>query len=117
MSSGTRVQIRIGRNLCRMTYLVQRERNRLYFSYDGLRDICNRLKVMNALFRALVSTPGLVGAYIESARAVSFGGIRGAGDRQVTCEATIVTVNGERIERTGTVTRDSAGAYNGQWAG
>jgi len=81
------------------------------------RDVCNRPKVMDALFRALVSAPGLVGAHIESARAVSSASIRGAGDRQVTCEATIVTANGERIERAGTVTRDSGGTYNGQWAG
>ena len=81
------------------------------------RDICNRPKVMDALFRALVSTPGLVGAHIESARTISSGRIRGMEDRQVTCEATIVTVNGERIERTGTVARDSGGTYDGQWAG
>jgi hypothetical protein len=81
------------------------------------RDICNRPKVMDALFRALVSTPGLVGARIENARTVSLGRIRGTEDRQVTCEATIVTVNGERIERTGTVARNSGGTYDGQWAG
>lgn len=82
----------------------------------GQRDICNRPKVMDALFRALVSAPGLVGAHIESAR-ISPGSIRGMGDRQVTCEATIVVMNGDRIERTGIVTRDSGGTYSGQWAG
>jgi hypothetical protein len=81
------------------------------------RDICNRPKVMDALFRALVSSPGLVGAHIESARTISSGRIRGMGDRQVTCEATIVATNGERIERSGIVTSNPGGTYSGQWAG
>lgn len=81
------------------------------------RDPCNRPKVVDALFRALVSSPGLVGAHIESARTISSGRIRGMGDRQVTCEATIVATNGERIERSGIVTSNPGGTYSGQWAG
>jgi hypothetical protein len=81
---------------------------------DRQRDICTRPRAMDALYRALVSGPGFVGARIESARTIS-GEIHG--NRQTTCVVTIVSRNGERNERPGIVTRWAGGVYTAEWAG